>query len=471
MAAAFSSRSTSPTEAAKVKDRVEDYILGIEKVITQHNGEQLAQWCREQHRDILRSAKIDTKTLGLQEDEVARVAAETRDVVAEQRTERNEASAAAARDRTERDRDFTDELRAVGEVHAEATSRMIREYTAKVRQQGAKWDEKAWLILDKKLGDVTFETAQMVHKENPTAGVADVYASGALHEYLAAEKEGWSRSQKNDLDTLTADIQNEADVIFQNLQVKLRRMAPEDILVKPWVERLKEMVAAEKDRLKALEQEATRTYEAEIDVATWQCSEDYHGYDSELQRILVRCLDERCRSLTQARELKLALCRWRLDYQKMFTRDVSTTKRDYVHRRSSNTWMNEAKETGPRRFMMVRRLLRRLWTHGKVPYSEMHDFLRRVTDCACKHGCGKDVFLPLYRKEIEKYGALPLVAQARNPEVLDLWMQALVLHKKKPNQEAQNDKPKDDSKKQSPKKGDSANAFSFVANTMGSGQK
>jgi len=59
----------------------------------------------------------------------------------------------------------------------------------------------------------------------------------------------------------------------------------------------------------------------------------------------------------------------------------------------------------------------------------MHAFLNKVCDTACRHGVGKD-FVPLYKKEIEKYGALPLIAQARNPEVLDLWMQALVLHKK-----------------------------------------
>lgn len=282
----------------------------------------------------------------------------------------------------------------------------------------------------------------MVHAANPTAGVADVYTCGALNEYLQAEKEGWARSQQNDLDRLTADIQSEADSIFTNLQSRLKRMAPETILVKPWIERLTEMVSAEKDRLKVLEQEATNAYESEIDAATWQCSEDYHGYDSELQRILVRCLDERCRSLTQARELKLALCRWRLDYQKLYTKDLHQIKHEYTQRRSTNTIFTTAKETAPRRFMMVRRLMRRLWTHGKVPYTEIHSFLTRVCDCACRHGVGQE-FVPLYKKEIEKYGALPLIAQARNPDKLDLWMQALHLHKKPQKEKPEGEESKD----------------------------
>jgi len=307
----------------------------------------------------------------------------------------------------------------------------VREYTSKVRAIGEAWDANAWDKLDRQLGAVSWQQARMVHASNPTAGVADVYTSGALTEYLQSEKEGWARSQQNDLDRLTVDIQSEADQIFQNLQYRLRKMAPEAILVKPWIEKLSDLVAVEKERLKVIEQEATSAYESEIDAATWQCSEDYHGYDSELQRILVRCLDERCLSLTEGRNLKLALCRWRLDYQKMYHKELLgiSSGKESNSRKSTNNLYMEAKETAPRRFMMVRRLMRRMWQQGKVPQKEMHSFLTKVCNSACRHGVGQN-FAPLYKAEIEKWGATPLIAHCRKPEALDLWMQALVLHKK-----------------------------------------
>jgi hypothetical protein len=433
-------------QEAHVKREVEDFVLSIERLITTHNGSQLSKWCREQHRDLQRSAEIDSKALGLQEETTETCIRDIKEEVDRQTMDKNKASNAALRYRDEKEREFAEELRKVGESHTEAAAEAVREYTSKVRAVGEQWDANAWDRLDRQLGAVSWQQARMVHASNPTAGVADVYTTGALNEYLEAEKEGWARSQEHDLERLTADIQAEAGQVFTNLQARLRKMAPEAILVKPWIEKLTEMVAEEKKRLKVLEQEATSAYESEIDAAMWQCTEDYHGYDSELQRILVRCLDERCRSLTQCRELKLALCRWRLDYQRLYIKDIHQVKTEYQQRRSTNTIFATAKETAPRRFMMVRRLMRRLWSHGKVPYPERHAFLKKVCDVACRHGVGSE-FSKLYRTEIEKYGALPLIDQARNPEALQLWMQALVLHKKpkKETEDVDDDKALDES--------------------------
>jgi len=345
-------------------------VRGIENLLVEHNGTQLAKWCREQRRDVLRSGEVDSQALGLQEATTESSISEIKDEVEKQVLERSKASAKANRFRGNIERDFAEELRVVGGSHADAAAEVVREYTAKVRAIGEKWDAHAWDRLDRQLGAVSWQQARMVHASNPTAGVADVYTTGALNEYLQSEKEGWARSQQNDLDRLTDDIQSEGEDAFKSLQQRLKRMAPEAILVKPWIEKLSDMVAQEKDRLKVLEQEASSAYESEIDAATWQCSEDYHGYDSELQRILVRCLDHRCKSLTQSRELKLALCRWRLDYQMLYNKALHQVKHEYSQRRSTNTIFQSAKETAPRRFMMVRRLMRRLWAHNKVPYTE-----------------------------------------------------------------------------------------------------
>jgi len=80
---------------------------------------------------------------------------------------------------------------------------------------------------------------------------------------------------------------------------------------------------------------------------------------------------------------------------------------------------------------MVRRLLRRLWEHGKVPHSQIHKFLIGICDAVCRyqHVAALE-FAPLYKREVQKFGAESLIDKASNPEVLDLWMQAIVLHKK-----------------------------------------
>jgi len=282
----------------------------------------------------------------------------------------------------------------------------------------------AWDRIDKQLGAISWAQARAIHQSNPTAGVADVFASGLLTEHLNTEKDGWSRSQQNDLERLQADVQGEANEIFQNLQAKLRKMTPEAILVKPWTEKLSEMLSSETSRLKAIEQEVYSSYEGEITSAMWQCLEDYHGYEAELQRILFRCMEERRRSLTQMRQLKLALCRWRLDYQSTYAQSISAIKQEYKQRRSTNTILTTAKETAPRRFMMVRRLMRRIWQNGQVPDHEIHGFLAKVCDCACKNNPGNK-FSQMYRQELDQYGALVLVPRAKDAQSLNLWLSAV----------------------------------------------
>lgn len=407
---------------------VNEVVKDIEDVITRHHGTELTRWTNEQQDGLDISSKVDSLVLELQQRSSETCLNEVASELERLTRERRKASSEMAKYRSDRGKDFARELRQLGEDHAVESASAVRGYTSKVRAMGEAWDASAWDRLERQLGAVSWQQARMVHATNPTAGVADVYTRGALNDYLAQEEEGWARSQQNDLDRLQKDIQDDAGQVLKNLQTKLKKMAPEAILVQPWIERLNDMVSAEKDRLKVLEQEATNAYESEIDAAMWQCSEDYHGYDSELQRILVRCLDERTESLTKMRELKMALCRWRLHYQKTYDTNLNSMRTEYSQRRNTNTILTTAKLTAPRRFLMVRRLMRRLWTHGKVPHTEIHNFLMKVTEAAVRKGAGKEL-LELYEKEIASYGATPLIKQADDPDLLDTWMGAITLHK------------------------------------------
>lgn len=418
-------------ETILARNAVEGNFLKIENMITEHHGTALYKWCSEQNNHFNQAADLDHDALEIQRQTTKDMLTEIRLEADRQNKERLSAKRLGDQVRLEREREFTDDLESIAEKYAEANAEVVRECTSKVRAIGEAWDANAWDKMDRQLGAVAWQQARMVHAANPTAGVADVYTCGALNPYLDSEKEGWSRSQQNDLDRLISDVANEGDAIFLNLQRKLKSMAPEAILVKPWIEKLEAMVNIERDRLKALEREALSTYDSEVEAATWQCSEDYHGYDSELQKILVRCLEERCESLSQGRQLKLALCNWRLDYQTIYIRDLHLIRTESGRRSSNANLMGIAKETGPRRFTMVRRLLRRLWEHGDVPYWEIHRFLKVVSGeiCRCQHVAAWN-FAPLYRQAIEQYGAGVLIDKAKSEKVLDLWMQAIVLHKK-----------------------------------------
>jgi len=418
---------------------VNQAVKGIEETITRHHGKELERWTSQQADGLAVSSRVDSLVLELQQKSSEKCLNEVATEIERLTRERRKASSEMAKYRGDREKDFHKGLRQLGEMHAVESASVVRGFTGKLRAIGEAWDASAWDRLERQLGAVSWQQARMVHATNPTAGVADVYTRGALEDYLASEKEGWARSQQNDLDRLQSDIQGEAEQVLKNLQNKLKKMAPEAILVQPWIERLNDMVSAEKDRLKVLEQEATNAYESEIEAAMWQSSEDYHGYDSELQRILVRCLDERTESLTKMRELKMALCRWRLHYQRTYDTNLNSMRTEYSQRRSTNTILQSAKTTAPRRFHMVRRLMRRLWSHGKVPHGEIHAFLIRVTEVVIRKGAGQKL-LELYEKEIAGFGATPLISQADDPDKLDTWMDAVVLHKSRDSADAGDEK-------------------------------
>merc|ERR1719253_1569749 len=178
-------------EDVTVKEEVEECVTGIERLITDHNGNRLARWCSDQYQDIQLSSEIDRRILVLQQAAAESCSDAIGEELHNQSMERAKASAAAARYHDAKERAFEQELHGSGERYAETTAEIVRGYTSKVRTMGEAWDANAWDRLDRQLGSVSWQQARLVHATNPTAGVADVYSSGALNEYLQEEKEGW----------------------------------------------------------------------------------------------------------------------------------------------------------------------------------------------------------------------------------------------------------------------------------------
>merc|ERR1711920_1090160 len=179
-------------------------------------------------------------------------------------------------------------------------------------------------------------------------------------------------------------------------------------------EQLDDMAASEKNRLSALEHEVLSKYASEIDAALQQTKQDYHGYENELQEVIFRSLDQRYRNAGIMRQLKLALCRWRLDYQRVYhdqyarmAAQAENEQRPSVMSDKYAQERNKARETQSKRVLeKLRRAVLNSWSQGRVPPTEMHKFLGRVIDTVAKepkepgHPNLADPILQVYQEEL-----------------------------------------------------------------------
>merc|ERR1712110_1019767 len=112
---------------------------------------------------------------------------------------------------------------------------------------------------------------------------------------------------------------------------------------------------------------------------------DYREYDTELQSILVRSAEQRFWKAAEMRQTKLALCRWRLDYQAVYHEHYGVLLGEQSVKGVASTNMHGAGAlVGPNRFKAVRALVRQLWERQKVPAAEIHGFLSRVSEAAAQ---------------------------------------------------------------------------------------
>merc|ERR550525_597084 len=100
------------------------------------------------------------------------------------------------------------------------------------------------------------------------------------------------------------------------------------------------------------------------------------------------------------RRYRLALCRWRLDYQQALhqLRDDAGAVRG---------------RCGRRRLEGPRRLLRGLWSR-QPPVAEVSRFLGAAALAAARAGLAAPL-LRAYEEELRRHGALPLLEHAARP--------------------------------------------------------
>merc|ERR1719343_460234 len=144
-----------------------------------------------------------------------------------------------------------------------------------------------------------------------------------------------------------------------------------------------------------------------------QADVEHRGYDLELQAILIRTMRKRIADAAHMRRLKLALCRWRLDYQRVF-HDHCSARSDpdstlLPTQTSSLGGANQ--EEIKQQLDVVRKLVVDLWAKNKTPNSEIRRFLDKVEDAAVSSGQAEPL-VQAYHQELSQFGALPLLDHA-----------------------------------------------------------
>mmetsp|Transcript_55226 Transcript_55226/g.125033 ORF Transcript_55226/g.125033 Transcript_55226/m.125033 type:complete len:439 (-) Transcript_55226:2-1318(-) len=403
-----------------VLDAMEEPLLEVEQLVLSCHKGLLARWSDERRLALRSAAELDDASLLAQAAASEACISAVEADIEGQRAERREARIAASEFREECEDRFYEEVGALGDAHAAEAAEIVAKATSKVRAGGQAWEDREWEEFDRALRTILWHHAKKLRGASMAEGVAEVYESGELQHHLAAEKDGWSQSQTSDANFLRAEIDAEFMQVFDSLDARLKELAPENILAQPsWPAQLSDMAAAERKRLVAVETELLDTYEPDISTAMRQLEKDYRSFDAELQSVLARILEERIRNAASMRRLKLALCHWRLDYQKTYHDQCSSR----AAASSPTSWSAEA-EPAQREMDTARRLVLDLWSRSRTPVAEIHRFLGRVAEASAKAGAAEKL-LQVYEEELQKYGALPLLEHADRPELLECWLQAL----------------------------------------------
>jgi len=285
------------------------------------------------------------------------------------------------------------------------------------------WIDAQWDEFDMQLQQVLWTHAKLLQGSSIHDCVADMFASGQLLPYLEHEKQGWEESQAHDMDVLKNEVAGEFEETLARFRDRLGDLTPLSVTCHERTSDLQALAEADAQRLDVILQDTIASYRAEIRTTMEKAQVEFWAFDAELQAIAERTLRSRLDDMAHMRRLKLALCRWRLDYQHAF------------HEHISSTWSKPQPQVTKRleplpdrgiqiRLDSLRQAVRELWTTNEVPDSEIRRFLDKVSDAAAKEGRAAPLE-QVYRTQLSGYGALPVLEHSDQPEMLDIWLQTL----------------------------------------------
>lgn len=413
--------ASKTTVLAPLLEQVDEAFTNMERLIIADHTLRLQGWTSRRCAALERAGHMDSSILEAQIRECEACAADVEaDAEALERARYLESEAVAgARERA--CAEFRSEMQELGDTHAMASTEFVAKTTSSMRARCEYMEAREWRRLDELTSAISWEQARR-HTSARNASLQQLFDSGALQPLLEAEREGWSRSQHTDFERLQSDIDAECREVFRGLRQRLEESHCMKQLVGDDSHLMEELEERERARFAALQAEVAYPYESEAQAALEQCEEDYRVMDSELQEVLYRTSQHRQQSMAAMRQLKLALCGWRLDYQREYHEQLAALARKPPEE-MLRTKRPAADPAEVSKLETLRRSAKRLWNSG-LSSIDIHGFLARTADLSARHGCA-DSIVRLYEEELRRLNALPLLEHARQPELLDCWLRTL----------------------------------------------
>jgi hypothetical protein len=411
-----------------IAQRLDREMAEAERRILAHHTNALSKWTKGQQLAIQRAEDLDAEALQVMQPASEQCVEKLNEDIEQQQSERMDVMDQSIQQRKEGEAQYIEELREMSYEREAEDAACIANCAESIRARGQELEERMWGTLDKVMDSVMQRGArEVLHLPvNFMNEVGRLHDQGELMVHLEKERSGWNQSQENDLKQICEEVDVEYDQVFQTLGKKLTEAWPANLPTKPVLDRLSQMANTEKTRLQALCEEVSAPIHSEIDAALHRCEVDYHGYEVRLQEVIMRTMDQRFKSEAAMRELKLALCRWRLDYQKTYHRTCAKIEemKDQPTTPDYRSMMKDNPEGNVRRLERLRRIVYRTWERSHAPLQEMSAFVGRAAE-ACALGGGAGPLLAAYEEELRRYGALPLLEHADSPDLLNCWLDAL----------------------------------------------
>lgn len=407
-------------------EEVDAVMTQVERLIVGDHTTRLQEWTSRSCSALEQAERFDISVLEAQVRECEECASSVETDAEALEAARTWESEVVADARERNTVEFRSEMQELGDMHARASVEFVAKSTSSMRARCEAAEAREWHRVDELTAAIAWDQARR-HTNARDASLQELFTSGTLQPLLDAERDGWSRSQQTDFERLQSDVDNECREIFRGLRQRLEEHQSIKYLVRNDGGFMTEMEEKERARFAAAEAEAAGPYEAEARAALEQCEQDYRAFDSELQEVLFRTFQHRQDCVAAMRQLKLALCGWRLDYQREYHEQleaVATNPPEATplrkRRPCTATIAGEASSLA-----MLRRSAQRLWSSGRgLPSADVHRFLASASDLSAKHGLA-DSLVRLYEEELRRYNALPLLEHARQPELLDCWLRTL----------------------------------------------
>mmetsp|Transcript_4730 Transcript_4730/g.11245 ORF Transcript_4730/g.11245 Transcript_4730/m.11245 type:complete len:426 (-) Transcript_4730:240-1517(-) len=405
---------------------IDELFLAVESAIHDYHGAQLAHWTINQKRVLQSAAELDTDALQAQRGIVEETLRLLKQDLKKHKDAREEQETKLQDALDNCEDEFLGQIRIVGDEQCEESAQVIADAQNALQENAEKWIDSQWDHFDANMRAIVWKHAKLVQGAGLAEGMAQLYQQGEIQKHLEAEKKGWSESQEQDLNLLQSEIAKEHEDVFQDLAHKLKDLSPNKILFDHRTKQVGELARADHKRLTSFEQEVRTRYEPQIIAALAQADATYKDYDLQLQEVLLRTLKKRFADAAHMRQLKLALCRWRLDYQRVFhdtCKQLSGVAYAGTPPPPPPPGRTQQQHTA-KQFDTVRKMVLDLWTKNNTPNSEIQRFLDKVMDSIAKDGRA-DSLTKVYRQELKQYGALPLLELSERPDLIECYLESL----------------------------------------------